>query len=69
MTGHKWQLYLGYFCAMVFPATQLINPHISSVLIDRGLQGGETELIVPLVLIMCGVMFGRCAIGYLMVVM
>ena len=69
MTGHKWQLYLGYFCAIVFPATQLINPQISAVLIDRGLEGGETELIVPLVLIMCGVTFVRCAIGYLMVVM
>ena len=38
MTGHKWQLYLGYFCAIVFPATQLINPQISAVLIDRGLE-------------------------------
>ncbi len=69
MTGHKWQLYVGYFCAIVFPATQLINPQISAVLIDRGLKGGETELIVPLVLIMCGITFVRCVIGYLMIVM
>ncbi len=69
MTGHKWQLYLGYFFAIVFPATQLINPQISSVLIDRGLEGGETELIVPLVLIMCIVTFVRCIIGYFMIVL
>lgn len=54
---------------MIYPAMQLINPQISVTLIDRGLEGGETELIVPLVLLMCGVMLVHTAIGYMMIVM
>ena len=49
-SGERWKLIVAYSLYAVLPLMFLINPKISSELIDRGIEGGETNLIVPLAL-------------------
>ena len=66
LQGYRKRYILGFILAIIFPLTSLINPNFSRMLIDRVLIGGETELLVPLVLTMIGVTLGRTLIGYAM---
>ncbi|MCI8441686.1 MAG: ABC transporter ATP-binding protein [Provencibacterium sp.] len=66
LQGYRKRYILGFILAVIFPLTSLINPNFSRMLIDRVLVGGETELLVPLVVTMIGVTFVRMLIGYAM---
>lgn len=63
-SGERWKLIVAYSLYAVLPLMFLINPKISSELIDRGIEGGETNLIVPLALAMVGVVFVRMLLTY-----
>lgn len=64
LSGNKGKLIAGYALSLITPVMTLINPQISQVLVDRALNGGEIDLLVPLVVIMCVVTLTRTAIGY-----
>lgn len=64
LKGYRKRYVLGLFLACMSPVFTLINPQLSSMLIDRALLGGETNLLVPLVLAMVGVTLLRTLVGY-----
>ena len=66
--GYHGSMIIGYILACIFPAMSLINPRILNVVIDRCVYGGETGILVTLVVIMCAVTLTRTGIGYLMIV-
>lgn len=66
--GYHGSMIIGYILACIFPAMSLINPRILNIVIDRCVYGGETGILVTLVVIMCAVTLTRTGIGYLMIV-
>ena len=66
--GYHGSMIIGYVLACIFPAMSLINPRILNVVIDRCVYGGDTSILVSLVVAMCAVTLARTAMGYLMVV-
>ena len=55
LVGVRWKVIAALFLSVVGCLIALINPYISKLLVDRGIKGGETNLVVPLVLAMFGV--------------
>ena len=66
--GYHGSTIIGYVLACIFPAMSLINPRILNVIIDQCVYGGNTGILVSLVVTMCCVTFVRTAMGYLMIV-
>ncbi|MCI8623679.1 MAG: ABC transporter ATP-binding protein [Provencibacterium sp.] len=66
LQGYRKRYILGFVLAVLFPLSSLVNPNFSRMLIDRVLLGGETELLVPLVLTMIAVTLVRTLMGYAM---
>ncbi len=62
--GERAKMIASYAVYAVMPLAFWINPRISAELIDRGIKGGETELIVPLALTMVGVTLARALLMY-----
>lgn len=69
MEGYRGQYATAMTIAILNPLTMLINPTIQRTLIDDVLEGGQTERLVPLVVLMCVVTLLRTAIIFLMLML
>ncbi len=67
--GERWKLILSYLLYVTAVLWLMINPRLSAELIDRGVRGGETEIILPLALLMTGVTFLRALQMYISAVL
>lgn len=67
--GNRLKLVASYVIYALVAVWFLINPELSRQLIDRGIEGGETELIIPLALAMIGVTFLRTSQSYLGIIL
>ncbi|MDR3122077.1 MAG: ABC transporter ATP-binding protein/permease [Clostridiales bacterium] len=64
LKGYRKRYVLCFLLSVTIQLFVLINPNLARRLVDEALLGGNTQLLVPLVLTMCGVTFGRTVIGY-----
>ncbi|MDR3209390.1 MAG: ABC transporter ATP-binding protein, partial [Oscillospiraceae bacterium] len=64
LRGYRFRYLLCFVMTMLIPFFVLINPTFQRRLVDRVLLGGETELLIPTVVIMCGVTLARSLVSY-----
>ncbi len=55
LKGRRFLCILGLALSATLSALIWVNPKILSIIVDRGIKGGEREIIIPLVLCMVGV--------------
>lgn len=55
LKGRRAMFIIGLLISATASALIWVNPKILSAIVDRGIKGGETGIIIPLVLCMCGV--------------
>ena len=65
LKGRRWMFFLGIFISIVRSASVVINPLLSKKLVDEAIKGGETELLLPLLGIMCLVVLIRTGLFFL----
>ncbi|MDR1065791.1 MAG: ABC transporter ATP-binding protein/permease [Oscillospiraceae bacterium] len=64
LRGFRKRYLLCFFISMLVPMFVLINPTFQRVLIDRVLEGGEIDLLIPTVTVMCLVTLTRSLLNY-----
>ena len=64
LKGFRKRYAFCFFLSMLMPLTALINPNFSRRLVDDVLLGGQTDLLLPLVGVMCLVTLGRTVLWY-----
>ena len=69
LKGRRGMLVGGLILAAFTSVLVVVNPYLSKILVDDAVEGGQTQLLVPLLLLMCGIVFGRQAARFLMVVL
>jgi ATP-binding cassette, subfamily B, multidrug efflux pump len=69
LTGYRRRYLLCLALSMLLPFFTLINPTLQQQLVDKVLIGGQTNLLVPTILIMAGVTLTRSLLNYLSTVL
>lgn len=69
LKGERWKVIVGLLLSSLGCLIALINPYLSKSLVDRGIVGGRTELVVPLVSAMFGVVIVKGLVFFLKVLL
>ncbi len=69
LKGRRAITILGLLISATAAGFVWVNPKIFGIVVDRGIRGGETELIIPLVLSMCLVQFVISCVQFLRVLL
>lgn len=67
LNGKKPYFVAGLFLSVLTMSMMVVIPMLSQILIDEVVRGGRLEMLVPLLLGMCGVQLLRTGLRYLMV--
>ena len=69
MKGKRLVAIIGLIISATAAALVWVNPMILSIVVDDAIKGGRSEILVPLLLCMCGVMLARTLMHFVRIVM
>ena len=64
MKKYRWLMLLGLFLTTVIAAIAIINPHISGLIVDEVINGGQYEKLPYMIAILLGVTAARSVLRY-----